>query len=138
MEHSKERIKLQGETCWTDLYSDNADATIKFLSDNLGIEVVNGSKEDVGNYKIIKTKEGAVPHAAVSQLDELHKEKGVVPHSVPYFAVKNYDEMHKKFMESGAKSIVDNVLKQDMNLKYGIYIIPDGLDIGIVEFNPKS
>jgi len=133
---AKSPMKLEGAMPWVDLYSDDADATLKFLYEKLGIEVSATSKENNIDYRIIKAKKGLMPFAGVMQIDEQHRNEGLKPHAAIYLTVKNYDEMHKKFIDSGAISIVENMMIK--NMKFGIYIIPGGLDIGIVEFNVKK
>lgn len=132
---TKDPMKLQGEKSWVDLYSDDADATIKFLSDNLGIKLVSASKETGIDYRVIKSEKGLFPYAGVMQIDENFKKKGLVPHATIYLTVKNYDEMSKQFTENGAKPVMENMVVD--NMKFGIFVIPGGLDVGIIQYNFK-
>lgn len=130
---AKNPMKIQGDKSWTDLYTNDINATIKFLSDNLDIQVVKSPDNNNGiDYRVIKAKEGVFPFAGLMQINEEHKKEGLKPHATIYITVDNYDEMHKKFIEQGAKAELENFKVN--NMKFGIYIIPGGLDIGIVQY----
>lgn len=129
---SKNPMKLQGEKSWVDLYSSDSDATVKFLNENLGIKVVATSNEGGMDYRVIKSESGMFPYAGVMQISEEYKKQGLVPHATIYLTVKDYDKMHKQFLEKGAKAVIENKVIE--NMKFGIYVIPGGLDIGIIQY----
>lgn len=130
---AKNPMKIQGDKSWTDLYTNDIDATYKFLNENLDVQSMaipdNGKGID---YRVIKAKNGMFPYAGLMQIDEKQKKEGLKPHSTIYLTVENYDEMHKKFIKNGAKPQLENFKVRDM--KFGIYVIPGGLDIGIVQY----
>lgn len=133
---AKNPMKIQGDKSWTDLYTDDIDATYKFLNDNLDIQVVKIPENKKGiDYRVIKAKSGIFPYAGLMQIDEKRKNEGLKPHAAIYITVDDYDEMHKKFIEQGAKPQATNL--QVHNMKFGIYVIPGGLDIGIVQYIRK-
>lgn len=130
---AKNPMKIQGDKSWTDLYTNDIDATLKFLNDNLGVQVVKSPDNKMGiDYRVLKAKDGIFPYAGLMQIDEQHKKEGLKPHATIYITVDNYDEMHKRFIEQGAKPEVENLHVN--NMKFGIYVIPGGLDIGIVQY----
>lgn len=130
---AKNPMKVQGDKSWTDLYTNDINATYKFLNENLGIQVMKTPDNGKGfDYRVIKAEKGVFPFAGLMQINEEHKKEGLKPHATIYITVDNYDEMHKKFIEQGAKPQLENF--QVNNMKFGIYIIPGGLDIGIVQY----
>lgn len=130
---AKNPMKVQGDKSWTDLYTYDIDATYKFLNENLGIQTFKTPENGKGiDYKVIKANGGIFPYAGLMQIDEEHKKEGLKPHAAIYITVDNYDEMHKKFIEQGAKALLENYTVN--NMKFGIYVIPGGLDIGIVQY----
>lgn len=130
---AKNPMKVQGDKSWTDLYTNDIDATFKFLNENLGVQVVKVPENPNGeDYRVLKAKGGIFPYAGLMQISEEHKKEGLKPHAAIYITVDNYDEMHKKFIEQGAKPQLENY--QVNNMKFGIYVIPGGLDIGIVQY----
>lgn len=130
---AKNPMKIQGDKSWTDLYTNDIDATYKFLNENLGIQVVKIPDNGKGiDYRVIKAKGGMFPYAGLMQIDKEHKQQGLKPHAAIYITVDDYDAMHKKFIEQGAKPELENI--QVNNMKFGFYVIPGGLDIGIVQY----
>lgn len=130
---AKNPMKIQGDKSWTDLYTYDIDATYKFLNENLGVQVTKTPDNGKGiDYRVIKAEKGIFPYAGLMQISKEHKKEGLKPHATIYLTVKNYEEMHKKFIEQGAKPEVEN-LKVN-NMIFGIYVIPGGLDIGIVQY----
>lgn len=130
---AKNPMKIQGDKSWTDLYTNDIDATQKFLKDNLDVNVVKTPDNKMGiDYRVVKAKDGIFPYAGLMQISNEHKKEGLKPHATVYLTVKNYEEMHKKFIEQGAKPEVEN-LKVN-NMIFGVYVIPGGLDIGIVQY----
>lgn len=59
-------MNVQGQMSWNDLYSNDSDATEKFLKDTLGIKVIgmntldNNSDKDF-NYKILQADKAVFP-----------------------------------------------------------------------------
>ena len=133
---AKNPMKVQGEKSWVDMYTDDADATEKFLNENLGIKVVQTSNEDGMDYRVIKAKDGLFPYAGIMQICDEMKKENIVPHSTVYFTVKNYDAMSKQFRENGAQVLLDGMVMEGM--KFGFFIIPGGIDIGIVQYGVKE
>lgn len=130
---AKNPMKVQGDKSWTDLYTNDIDATLKFLSDNLDIQVTKTPDNGMGiDYRVLKAKNGIFPYAGLMQISEEHKNEGLKPHAAIYITVDDYDKMDKKFIEQGAKPQLQN-LKVN-NMIFGIYVIPGGLDIGIVQY----
>lgn len=130
---AKNPMKIQGDKSWTDLYTNDIEATYKFLNENLDVQTMAIPDNRKGiDYRVIKAKNGMFPYAGLMQIDEKHKKEGLKPHATIYVTVDNYDQMHKKFVENGAKPQLENFKVRDM--KFGIYVIPGGLDIGIVQY----
>lgn len=130
---AKNPMKIQGDKSWTDLYTNDIDATYKFLNENLDIQVMKTPENNMDiDYRVIKAKDGIFPFAGLMQIDKEHKKDGLKPHAAIYLTVNDYDEMSKKFKGQGAKPEVENI--QVHNMKFGIYTIPGGLDIGIVQY----
>lgn len=130
---AKNPMKIQGDKSWTDLYTNDIDATYKFLNENLGVEIVNIPDNGKGiDYRVIKAKGGIFPYAGLMQIGKEQKQQGLKPHAAIYLTVDDYDSMHKKFIEQGAKPLLEN--SQVNNMKFGFYVIPGGLDIGIVQY----
>lgn len=131
-------MKVEGQMSWVDLYSNDSNATTKFLNDTLGIKTIGTNKPDNiadkdFDYKIIKADKAAFPLAGVMQITDTYKKEGMKPHSTIYLTVKNYDESAAKLTANGAKAIVENL--EAKNMKFGFYTIPGGVEIGIVQYN---
>jgi hypothetical protein len=60
----------------------------------------------------------------------------MTPHAMIYLTVRNYAAAHKKMIANGAKTIIADEYSDGM--KYGIYIIPGGIDIGIAEYKRRD
>ncbi len=133
---AKNPMVVQGDKSWVDMYSNDADATEKFLNENLGIKTVRKIKNEGFNYRIIQAKDGIFPYAGVMQIDAAMKKENVQPHATIYFTVKNYDEMSKQFQKNGAKVLLDAMVME--NMKFGFFIIPGGIDVGIVQYGVKE
>lgn len=133
---AKNPMVVQGDKSWTDMYTNDIDATDKFLNETLGIKVVKTTKEDDLDYRIIKAKGGLFPFAGLMQICDEWKKKGLEPHSTEYFTVKDYDKMSEQFLKNGAKVLVDGIVTEGM--KFGIFLIPGGIDIGIVQYGVKE
>lgn len=133
---AKNPMKVQGDKSWVDMYTNDADATEKFLNENLGIKVVQSSKENDMDYRVIKAKDGLFPYAGIMQINAEMKKEKVQPHATVYFTVKNYDQMSKQFQEKGAKVLFDGMVMEGM--KFGFFVIPGGIDVGIVQYGVKE
>lgn len=130
-------MNVQGQMSWNDLYSNDSDATEKFLKDTLGIKVIgmntldNNSDKDF-NYKILQADKAVFPFSGLMQITDNYKKEGMKPHSTIYLTVKNYETAAEKFKTNGAKAIIENM--EVKNMKFGFYNIPGGIEIGIVEY----
>ncbi len=133
---AKNPTKIQGEKSWIDMYTNDANATEKFLNENLGIKVVQTSNANGMDYRIIKAKDGMFPYAGIMQICDKMKKENVQPHATVYFTVKDYDAMSKQFQEKGAKVLLDGMVVE--NMKFGFFIIPGGIDVGIVQYGVKK
>lgn len=133
---AKNPMKVQGDKSWVDMYTSDADATEKFLNENLGIQVVQTNKENGMDYRVIKAKGGIFPYAGIMQISDEMKKENVQPHATVYFTVKDYDKMSKQFQDNGAKVLLDGMVMEGM--KFGFFVIPGGIDIGIVQYGVKE
>ncbi len=132
---AKNPMKIQGEKSWLDMYTSDIDATEKFLSQNLGITVVQTSDEGGFDYRVIKSKDGLFPYAGLMQICDFLKKENVKPHSTAYFTVKDYDAMSQQFKDQGATTVVDGMVAAGM--KFGVFTIPGGVEIGIAQYGVK-
>ncbi len=133
---AKNPMMVQGDKSWVDMYTNDANATEKFLNENLGIKVVKNVNDNGMDYRIIQAKDGMFPYAGVMQICDKMKKQNIQPHSTVYFTVKNYDEMSKQFKANGAKVLLDGQVTQGM--KFGFFIIPGGVEVGIVQYGVKE
>ncbi len=133
---AKNPTMVQGDKSWVDMYSNDAGATEKFLNENLGIKVVQRNNDNGMDYRVIQAKDGLFPYAGIMQICDKMKKDNVVPHATVYFTVKNYDEMSKQFQKNGAKVLLDGMVLQGM--KFGFFLIPGGIDVGIVQYGVKE
>lgn len=133
---AKNPMKVEGDKSWIDMYTNDADATEKFLNENLGIKVVQTNKENGMDYRVIKAKNGLFPYAGIMQIDDKLKKDNVKPHATVYFTVKDYDKMSKQFQDNGAKVLLDGMVIEGM--KFGFFVIPGGIDIAIVQYDVKE
>lgn len=133
---AKNPMKVQGDKSWVDMYTNDVNATEKFLNENLGIKVVQTNNENDMDYRVIKAKDGLFPYAGIMQMSDEMKKENVQPHAIVYFTVKDYDQMSKRFQEQGAKVLLDGMFMKDM--KFGFFVIPGGIDVGIVQYGVKK
>lgn len=129
-------MKIDGQHSWIDIYSEDADETLAFLNKTLGIKEISMKNEKGVHYKVIKAAKGVFPFAGIMQITQEQKDQGLFPHATIYLTVNDYDAMHDKFVESGAKVQMSHSIVDKM--KFGIYVIPGGTDIGIVQYGVKS
>lgn len=130
-------MKVEGQMSWIDIYSNNSDATIKFLNNTLDVKVSGTNKpeniaDDDFDYRILKANKAVFPFAGIMQITDKYKKDGLKPHSTIYLTVKNYDETSQKFIKNGAKPILENLRAK--NMKFGFYKVPGGVEIGIVQY----
>ena len=126
----------QGASSWIDLYSNDAAATVKFLQDNFGIKTVTNTQTIDGvDYTVIKADGQLWPFAGVMQIAKKFKDMGLSPKATIYLTVKDYEKIHAQLVEAGSKPVMDHIVGAGM--KFGIYIIPGGLDIGVVQYDSK-
>ena len=126
----------QGAQSWIDLYSTDAAATVKFLEDNFGIKVVKNTDSIPGiDYTVIKAGGQMWPFAGVMQITDEFKGMGLVPKATIYLTVKDYEKIHKQLVANSATPVMHHIVGAGM--KFGIYIIPGGLDIGVVQYSSK-
>lgn len=120
----------EGSASWIDIYSKDKTATIKFLKEVFGTTVME-SKASMSpgiDYKVVKAKGQMWPFAGIMDLPD----KKMPPHAMIYITVKDYAAAHKKMLKNGAKVMMAD--KYAGGMKFGIYIIPGGVDIGIAEW----
>ncbi|MDR1027010.1 MAG: hypothetical protein LBL46_01175 [Rickettsiales bacterium] len=126
-------MKNEGAASWIDIYSKAPTETIKFLGDTFGIEVANTTKSVDGpmpgmEYSAIKARGQLWPFAGVMGMPL----KEMVPHTMSYLTVKDYKAAHDKMIANGAKAVLTDQYAGGM--RFGIYIIPGGVDIGIAQW----
>ena len=124
-------MKNVGAASWIDIYSKDPAATIQFLEATFGTTVMASRKavteEDI-DYKVLKAKGQMWPFAGIMALPD----KDVPPHAMMYLTVKDYAAAHKAMVDNGASVVMAD--KYAAGMKFGIYVIPGGVDIGIAEW----
>jgi len=127
-------MKTEGASSWIDIYSAAPDETIKFLGTTFGTEIAEVKPGAVNgmDYTIIKAKGQIWPFAGVMALPM----PGAQPHSMIYLTVKDYAKAHERMIANGATAVVTD--ESAGGMKFGIYIIPGGVDIGIAEYTGKK
>jgi len=130
-------MKNQGAAGWTEFYSTAPAATAKFLADNFGIknEKRKPGASDGIDYTVLKAAGQLWPFAGMMAPPMLPDGTKVGPHTIVYLTVKDYDAMHGKITAAGAKPLVANQVASGM--KFGVYVIPGGLEIGIAQYGVK-
>lgn len=128
----KNPMRLNGQQSWIDMYSENSDATTKFLNETLGIKVTAAVNKNGIDYRVIKAKDGLFPYAGVMQITNKFRAEGLTPGSTIYLTVTDYESMHKTFISKGAVAKMDHIT--EANMLFGIYVIPGGLDVGLVQY----
>ncbi|MCL2331830.1 MAG: hypothetical protein FWC61_04815 [Proteobacteria bacterium] len=126
-------MKNTGAASWTDFYSSDPAATMKFLNDNFGI-TAEQSKESADNmvYYVLKAKGQMWPFAGITDVPMLPDGTKVNQHTTVYLTVKDYAAMHQKMLAAGATAVVADKFAGGM--KFGIYTIPGGITIGIAQY----
>jgi len=127
-------MKLEGMSSWIEMYSDDALATEKFLHAQFGIKIASRGKSVSGdNYFIIQAAKSFWPFAGIMQIDRKKAgQEKLYPHTATYFTTADYDATHKKMLAAGAKPILACYVAGGM--KFGVYIIPGGVEIGLVQY----
>lgn len=124
---------IKGGISWSDVYSNNANATADFVKKIFNMSVkTQDFQGDSMDYRLVKADGALFPTFAIMQITDEYREKGMLPHSTLYFTVKKYDDVHKAMLENGAKVLVEPQTKNDMH--FGIYLIPGDVDIAIIEY----
>jgi predicted enzyme related to lactoylglutathione lyase len=124
-------MKLDGGMSWVDIYSVNPPETIEFLDEVFGIKVVETTKDDFGEYNVIKTKGQLFPFAGIMGLPEMDGVKAL-PGSMIYLTTKDYAATAEKMKAAGATAQIENMVAGGM--LFGVYEIPGGVFIGIAQY----
>jgi predicted enzyme related to lactoylglutathione lyase len=132
-------FKNEGAVSWTDIYSQNPAATVRFLNDAFGVEVVENDDDekegtDRDNYTLLKSVGQMAPTASIADVSVLSKlsVNNTMPQGIVYFTVNDYADSHLKIVGLGAKVVLaDNYAG---GAKFGIYTIPGGVNVGIVQW----
>jgi predicted enzyme related to lactoylglutathione lyase len=124
-------MKLDGGMSWVDIYSDAPADTIAFLDKTFGIKVVDTTKDDFGEYNVIKTPGQLFPFAGIMGLPEMPGAKAV-PGAMIYLTVKDYAASAEKMKAAGAIPRVENMVAGGM--LFGVYEIPGRVAIGIAQY----
>ena len=130
-------MKNEGAASWTEYYSSAPAETIKFLSENFGIRYEKSKENAAGGmeYTILRARGQFWPFAGIMALPKLPDGTLADPHTLVYLTVMDYDASHQKMIDGGAKPLLTNQVAAGM--KFGIYIIPGGLEIGIAQYGVK-
>ncbi len=128
----------EGAGSWTEYYSSDPAATIKFLNEAFGIKAETSNTDALGNmeYTTLKAKGQLWPFAGIMNLPEMPDGQKIEPGTMVYLTVKNYDETHRKIVEAGAEVRVNAYVAGGM--KFGVYGIPGGVIIGVAQYGVKK
>ena len=127
----------EGANSWLDLYSADAPATLSFLEKHFGVLQKDKKLSASGSdYYLLKAQGQLWPFAGLMQIGEYEKGLGLAPRASIYLTVKDYASKHKELMDAGAKPIIDN--KEAGGMRFGIYVIPGGIDLGVVEWDSNA
>ncbi|MDR0449372.1 MAG: hypothetical protein LBG89_02850 [Rickettsiales bacterium] len=126
-------MKNEGAASWIDIYSKDPAATIKFLNDVFGTQVVETKASETPgmDYKVLKAKGQMWPFAGIMEWPE----KDFPSHTMIYLTTKDYAATHKKMIELGATPVMTD--KYAGGMKFGIYGIPGRVYIGIAEWKER-
>ncbi|MDR2933935.1 MAG: hypothetical protein LBU68_01480 [Rickettsiales bacterium] len=123
----------EGASSWIDLYSDNPKATIGFLDRNFGIKVASIDKSGIGtDYHVVKAKGQLWPFAGIMETPIGPDGKKIMPSTMIYLTVKDYAAMDAKIVADGAIPLMQN--NKAKGMIFGIYKIPGGFEIAIVQY----
>ena len=109
-------MKNQGAISWGEIYSNNSVETTRFMSELFDFKNTGENDQRLS------------PNVDVRELTG----NDDVPHSVMYFTVTDYNAIHKKIIEMGATPVA--IYKYTHGARFGIYKIPGGINIGIVQW----
>ncbi|MCL2538636.1 MAG: hypothetical protein FWF34_01635 [Alphaproteobacteria bacterium] len=131
-------MKNEGAASWTEFYSSAPAETMQFLKDNFGISNEKFSETAAGgmDYHSLKARGQFWPFAGVMEVPTLPDGSKPAPHTIVYLTVKDYDATHAKIVAAGAKPLFANEYAAGM--KFGVYLIPGGLTIGIAQYGVKK
>jgi len=123
----------EGSPSWIDISSKSPDETIRFMNNVFGISVMHETKTASSglDYKVVRGPGQIWPFAGVMPLPD----KDFEPQSMIYITVRDYDAANKKMIQNGAKPILSD--QKAAGMRFGIYIIPGGIHLGIAEWNRK-
>ena len=130
-------MKNEGAASWIEIYSSAPSETIRFLSDNFGIKYEKSKDSAAGGmeYTLLKADGQFWPFGGIMGLPEMDGGKKVPPHTMIYLTVDDYGAAHKRMVDGGAEVVLTNQVAGGM--KFGIYIIPGGIEIGIAQYGMK-
>ncbi|MDR2870340.1 MAG: hypothetical protein LBV04_07820 [Deferribacteraceae bacterium] len=131
-------MKAEGVGSWIDYYSAEPEATIKFLSDNFGIQAqAQSTSVDGKMYTTLKAKGQPWPFAGIMAPPTNPDGSMVPPSTMVYLTTNNYEETHNKMMATGAVALAEAQVINDQTaskMTFGIYIIPGGVTIGVAQY----
>ena len=134
-------MKNQGAASWTEFYSSSPVETTKFLETVFGIKsekYIDPSHTDGMEYFSLKAKGQFWPFAGVIDPAQLPMPDGMTipPHTMVYLTVKDYASAHQKMLDAGATAMLADQVAAGM--RFGVYMIPGGLTIGIAQYGVKK
>ncbi|MCL1902156.1 MAG: hypothetical protein FWG18_00835 [Alphaproteobacteria bacterium] len=131
-------MKNEGALSWSEFYSAAPEETLSFLNNTLGIQYEKfGETTPMGlDYFSMRARRQFWPFAGVIGLFTLPDGTQIKPHTIAYLTVKDYDATREKFLAGGAVEILGNQMAAGM--KFGIYTIPGGIEIGIAQYGVRK
>ena len=132
-------MKAQGAAGWTEFYSSAPQETIKFLNETLGIKSKKQKTPTEMEYTMLQADGQFWPFAGIMDAGAMPGEQKVPPSTMVYLTVLDYDKMHDKMVAGGAKTMMHHhVVDTDGGkMKFGVYVIPGDLTIGIAQYGVK-
>ena len=130
-------MKNEGAASWIEIYSSVPTETIKFLADNFGIHHEKSKDAMDGmEYTLLKADGQFWPFGGIMGLPKMENGKTAPPHTMIYLTVNDYAAAHKKMVAGGAEVILADRVAGGM--KFGIYVIPGGIEIGLAQYGVKK
>ncbi|MCL2338484.1 MAG: hypothetical protein FWC51_00840 [Proteobacteria bacterium] len=123
-----------GAQSWVGMYSTSPTDTAAFLQRVFGTRTNNVRAADPNmDYILLTARRQFWPFGGVMTLPP---EFSGAPHTMAYLTTLDFEVTHREMILAGARAIMSpRVVGSGRNrMKYGIYIIPGGIEIGVAQY----
>ena len=124
----------EGAQSWVGMYSTAPADTVKFMQKVFGMRATDMFANDPNtDYIMLTTRRQFWPFGGVMKLPP--KFAGI-SHTMAYLTTLDFEATHRAMIAAGAREVMErrSVGEGGNKMRFGIYVIPGGIEIGIAQY----